>query len=77
MTDINFHAMDEREQRDLARHLADTSEVLDFEGALRIVKFRPADVDKLLRMREEMAKHEEERQRLRARRKLALREEFG
>jgi hypothetical protein len=69
--------MDEREQRDLARHLADTSEVLDFEGALRIVKFRPADVDRLLRMREEMAKREKERQRLRARRKLALREEFG
>ena len=77
MTDSSFRAMDEREQRDLARHLANTSEVLDFEGALKIVKFRPAEAERLLRMREEMAKWEEERSRLRERRRLALREEFG
>ncbi len=77
MTDSSFQAMDEREQRDLAHHLANTSGVLDFESALRIVKLRPAEAERLLRMRKEMAKWEEERSRLRERRRRALIEEFG
>jgi hypothetical protein len=41
--------MNEHEQRDLARRLADSSNVLDFDAALQIVQFRPAAAEKLLR----------------------------
>lgn len=69
--------MDEREQRDLARRLAEGSESLDFERALRIVQMRPADAERILRRREETAKRQAERDRARERRKRALIEEFG
>lgn len=69
--------MIEREQRELARRLAEGSNVFDFEKALELVEFNPAEAERLIRMRLENEKREEERARLRERRKLALREEFG
>jgi hypothetical protein len=48
--------MDEQEQRDLARRLADDSEVLDFETALEVARHIPAEAEKLIREREELAK---------------------
>lgn len=69
--------MTEREKRDLAWRLAEGSEVLDFKKALRIVEFNPAEAERLIRMREEDERREEERARLREARRLALREEFG
>lgn len=77
MTSSSFSAMNEQEQRDLARRLADVSNVFDFEKALRVVEFDPVEAEKLIHMREESQKRQEERARLRERRKLALREEFG
>ncbi|HEX6204476.1 MAG TPA: hypothetical protein VFZ29_01535 [Solirubrobacterales bacterium] len=69
--------MTEREKRDLAWRLAEGSKVFDFEKALELVEFNPAEAERLIRMRKESEQREEERSRLRARRKLALREEFG
>ena len=69
--------MTEREERHLAWRLAEGSHVLDFEKALELVEFNPAEAERLIRMRKESERREEERARLRARRKLALREEFG
>jgi hypothetical protein len=69
--------MNEREQRDLAQRLATSSDVLDFEGALRIVEWRPARAERLIRMREEMAERQKERARLREQRRRALIEDFG
>jgi len=69
--------MTEREERDLAWRLAKGSNVLDFDKALGVVEFDPAEAERLIRMREENERREEERTRLRERRKLALREEFG
>jgi hypothetical protein len=48
--------MNEQEQRDLARRLADGSEVLDFEAALRIVRFKPAKAERLIQRREQSQK---------------------
>jgi len=67
--------MTEREERNLAHRLAKDSNVFDFEGALELVRRRPAEAERLVRMQEEFAKGQEER--VRERRKLALREEFG
>jgi len=69
--------MTEREKRDLAWRLAERSAVLDFKRALRIVESDPAEGERLIRMREENDRREKERARLRERRRLALREEFG
>ena len=69
--------MTEREERDLAHRLTEGSNVLAFNRALELVKRRPAEAEKLVRMREDTARRQEERARLRARRKLALREDFG
>jgi hypothetical protein len=77
MTDNNIQEIDDREQRDLAQRLAAASEVLDFDGALRIVRWRPAEAEKRIQMEEEMAKRQEERDRARERRRRALIEEFG
>jgi hypothetical protein len=41
--------MNEQEQRDLARRLADGSDVLDFEKALEIVRHNPTGAEDLLR----------------------------
>ncbi len=64
--------MNELEERDLARRLAETSDVLDFEAALKVVKFNLAKAEKLLRMREEDERSEEELARAREERRLAL-----
>jgi hypothetical protein len=64
--------MNEREQRELARHLADVSDVLDFETSLGIVQFDPARAEELIRNREEGRREEEEFARLRERRRALL-----
>jgi hypothetical protein len=77
MTIGSVRAMDEQEQRRLAKRLADTSQVFGFDTALEIVKYRPADAERLLRMREESAQRKEEMDRARERRKRALIEDYG
>ncbi|HEX7278665.1 MAG TPA: hypothetical protein VF255_03475 [Solirubrobacterales bacterium] len=64
--------MNEQEQRDLARYLADTSNVLDFAAALQIVQLDLPQAEKLLRMREEGERTREEFARSRERRRRAL-----
>jgi hypothetical protein len=64
----------EREERDLAWRLADGSRILDFEKALKLVKYKPAEAEELLRNRE---KTSEEIARNRERRRRALIEDFG
>ncbi|TMK58022.1 MAG: hypothetical protein E6G51_04405 [Actinobacteria bacterium] len=51
--------MTEREQRDLARRIADGSNVFDFEKALELVQLMPDEAEKLIRRREEGAKNRE------------------
>jgi hypothetical protein len=72
MTRARFDGMNEQEQRDLARRLAKMSNVLDFEDALRVVRFDLAKAEKLLRMREEDERSGEELARAREERRLAL-----
>ena len=72
MTSDKFDAMNEQEQRDLARRLADASNVLDFETALRVVQFDSAKAEELLHNREEEKKSREEFARIREERRLAL-----
>jgi len=69
--------MTEREERDLAHRLTENSNVFDFDRALEVVKLRPAEAEKLVRMDEEIAKRQEERARARERRRQAFIEEFG
>lgn len=52
--------MTEKEQRDMARRIADGSAVFDFDLALELVQLRQASAEKILRMREERAKRSEE-----------------
>ncbi|HEY3491739.1 MAG TPA: hypothetical protein VGK43_02230 [Solirubrobacterales bacterium] len=68
--------MTEREQRELASRLAEGSEVIDFEMALEIVRLRPADAEKILRMRDETVRTQEEFARQQERRRQALIEDF-
>jgi hypothetical protein len=56
VTDGSFDPMSEQEQRALARQLADSSNVLDFEAALEIVQLIPEKAEKLLRDRAEHQK---------------------
>jgi hypothetical protein len=77
MTRGSVNAMDEQQQRELARYLADTSEVFGFDTALEIVKRRPADAERLRRMRKRTARQQEEMDRGRERRKRALIEDYG
>lgn len=77
MTRGSVDGMDEQEQRELAKRLADTSEVFGFDTALEIVRRRPVDAERLLRMRERMARQQEEMKRGRERRKRALIEDYG
>jgi hypothetical protein len=74
MTNGRFTAMNDQEQRKLARRLADDSEVFDFEMALRIVQRRPAEAERLIRMGEEGRERQEEFARSSERRKQALQE---
>ena len=69
--------MTEREERDLAHRLTENSNVFDFNRALELVKLRPTEAEKLVRMDEEIAKRQEERARARERRRQAFIEEFG
>lgn len=72
MTDSKFETMNEQEQRELARRLAEDSEVLDFEQALEIVQWKPAEAERMLRMGEESKKRQEEFARNSERRRRAL-----
>lgn len=74
MTETKFNAMNEEEQRELARRLADGSEVYDFETALRVVQARPADAEELLRDREKRRKILEELARANERLRMSARE---
>ena len=74
MTAGRFETMNEQEQRELARRLADDSEVLDFEKALDIVQWKPAEAERLLRMGDESKKRQEEFARNSERRRRALQE---
>jgi len=69
--------MTEQAKREMAWLLAEGSEVFDFDTALELVQRRPAEAEKILRMREENKRGQEERARARERWRLALREEFG
>jgi hypothetical protein len=69
--------MNEAEQRDLARRVCETSDLLDFDRALGIVQLSPAKAQKILDMYSEMERREEERVRGRERRKRALIEDYG
>ena len=77
MTSSSFDAMNEQDQRKLARRLAEASRVLDFDAALQIVQFDPAKAEQLLRNREDEKRTQEEFARLRERRERAFIEEFG
>lgn len=72
MTEDKFSGMNEQEQRDLAHRLAETSNVIDFEAALQVVQFDPAQAEKLIRMRERDEKSSEELARAREERRRAL-----
>lgn len=65
--------MTEQETRDLARRLADGSNVFDFEKALEFARFEPAEAEKLIRGRKEMRKRQEELDRAAEQLKLAFR----
>ncbi|HET9593035.1 MAG TPA: hypothetical protein VFP17_08980 [Solirubrobacterales bacterium] len=56
--------MTEQEKRELAARLAEGSNVLNFDKALRIVDLKPAEAERLIRQREETAKRQEERRRI-------------
>ena len=69
--------MTEQEERCLAHRLSKDSNVFDFERALELVRRRPAEAEKLVRMQEEITKGQEERARARELRRQAYIEEFG
>ena len=69
--------MTEREERELAHRLADESNVFDFDRALVLVQEMPAEAERLIRMKEETARRQQERARAREGMLIALREEFG
>lgn len=69
--------MTEREERDLAWRLADGSRVLDFEKALKLVKYKPVEAEELIRNREKRKRSSEEIARNRERRRRAFIEDFG
>jgi hypothetical protein len=47
------------EKRDLARRIAEVSNVFDFETALELVERRPEEAENLIREREEGARYRE------------------
>jgi hypothetical protein len=49
-----------QEQRELARRIADVSEVFDFETALELVEWEPEKAERLIRMREQGKRRMEE-----------------
>lgn len=69
--------MTEHEERDLAHRLADGSNVFDFDRALVLVQEMPAEAERLIRMKEETARRQQERARALEGMRIAFREEFG
>ncbi len=69
--------MTEQEKRDLAWRLSDGSKVFDFEKALELVEYSPADAEELIRNRERTKRTKEEFARQRERRRQAFIEDFG
>lgn len=66
--------MTEREKREMAWLLYEGSEVFDFDTALELVRRRPTEAEKILRMREENKRSREERARALERLHLAAQE---
>lgn len=52
--------MTEQEQRELAGRVAEVSSVFDFDNALRLVQWKPEEAEKILRMRRESQRRQEE-----------------
>lgn len=77
MTSGNFAAMNEAEQREMARRLWEGSEIFDFDTALELVRRRPNEARKLLQMDVEMERRQKESDRARERLHQALIEDFG
>jgi hypothetical protein len=77
VTGDSFEAMNETEQRDLARRLWEGSDVLDFDTALEIVRHRPNEARELLKMRAETERRQAERERGLTRLRRALIEDYG
>jgi hypothetical protein len=77
MTSGNFEAMNEAEQRDLARRLWEGSDVFDFETALELVQRRPEKAREILQMRADTQRRQEERARGREQLRQAFIEDFG
>lgn len=77
MTSDSFKPMNDSEQRDMARRLWEGSNILDFEMALEIVKRRPNEARKILRMRAETERRQAERVRGQERLRQALIEDYG
>lgn len=77
MTSGNFAAMNEAEQREMARRLWEGSEIFDFDTALELVRRRPNEARKLLQMDAEMERRQKEGDRARERLHQALIEDFG
>jgi hypothetical protein len=69
--------MTKREEREMAWLLAEGSEVFDFDTALEIVQRRPADAERILRIREKRKRTREEFARQRERLRQAFIEDFG
>lgn len=64
--------MSELEQRELARRLAEVSDVLSFDAALRLVQFDPTKAERLLQAREQSQEQQAEFARSRKRLYTAL-----
>ena len=77
MTSDSFKAMNESEQRDLARRLWEESEAFDFDTALELVQQRPDRARYLLRMHAETKMRRAERARGLRRLRQALIEDYG
>jgi hypothetical protein len=77
MTVGKFNEMNEAEQRAMAQQLCEVSDQFEFDGALELVKWRPARAQELLDMRAEMKRQKKERERRLKRLRRALIEDFG
>ncbi len=74
MTGAKFVAMTAQEKRDLARRLAEGWDLFDFKTALEVVEYDPAEVEEIIKEREESKKALEELERANQRLRIAARE---
>ncbi|HEX6455230.1 MAG TPA: hypothetical protein VF009_01780 [Solirubrobacterales bacterium] len=66
--------MTPQEKRDLARRLAEGWDLFDFKAALEVVEHNPAEVEEIIKEREESKRALEELERANQRLKIAARE---